>query len=195
MLSQNRALWFWANDQNPLDQTEIDDLDNKLSTAQGQLMQSLVGLIMPVCTTALPEGTLLCDGSIYARVDYPNLYDALDAAYIIDSDTFRVPDMSDRFIIGPGSAHAVNDVGGSLSHTQTLGEMASHSHSSIPHSHSEIIAGPTLITIGPGAPAPSAVPGAGITGATAVSISTEGNSDPMDITPPFIALRYVVVAL
>jgi len=194
MLSQNRALWFWANDQNPLDQAEIDDLDNKLSTAQGQLMQTMCGLIMPVCTASIPEGTLLCDGSTYARVDYPNLYDALDPAYIIDADNFTVPDMTDRFVLGPGT-NAVNSTGGSFSHVQTVGEMAAHSHSSAPHSHTEITALPTPITIGAGVPAPSAIPGAGLTGATTVSISTEGNSDPMDITPPFLALRYVVVAL
>lgn len=194
MLSQNRALWFWANDQNPLDQAEIDDLDNKLSTAQGQLMQSLVGLIMPVCTADLPEGTLLCDGSTYARADYPNLYDALDPAYQIDADNFTVPDMTDRFVVGPGT-HATNATGGSFSHVQSVGEMAAHSHSSAPHTHTEITATPTAVTIGLEVPVPAALPGVGITGAATVSISTEGNSDPMDITPPFIALRFVVVAL
>lgn len=194
MLSQNRALWFWANDQNPLDQSEIDDLDNKLSTAQGQLMQMLVGFIMPVCTAALPEGTLLCDGATYARADYPNLYDALDAAYIVDADTFVVPDLQDRFVMGAGT-HTVNSTGGSFSHTQTTGELAAHSHSSAPHSHSEITATPIFVTVGLEVPVPAAVPGVGITGATTVSISTEGSGEPMDITPPFLALRYVVVAL
>jgi len=195
MLSQERSLWLWANDQNPLSESEIDDLDNKLSTAQGQLMQPLVGLIMPVCTDALPEGTLLCDGATYARSDYPNLYDAIDPGYHIDADTFVVPDLQDRFVLGAGPGHAAASTGGSFSHVQSYGEMAAHSHSSTPHSHTEITALPTPITIGAGVPAPSAIPGAGLTGATTVSISTEGNSDPMDITPPFLALRYVVVAL
>lgn len=158
-------------------------------------MKPLVGLIMPVCVATLPEGCLWCDGSTYLRADYPNLYDALDTFYILDADSFFVPDLTERFVLGPGPGHATNTTGGSFTHVQAAGELAAHSHSSAPHSHTEITALPTPITIGAGVPAPSAIPGAGITGATSVSISTEGNSDPMDITPPFVALRYVVVAL
>lgn len=194
MLSQERSIWLWANDQNPLSESELDDLDNRLSTAQGQLMQSLVGLIMPVCTADLPAGTLLCDGSTYARADYPNLYDALDPAYIIDADTFSVPDMTDRFILGPGT-HAANTTGGSFSHVQTIAEMPNHAHATDPHAHSEIGAVATLINGGLEAPASAATPVPGTTGLATVTVHGTGGGDAMDITPPFIALRYVVVAL
>lgn len=195
MLSQNMPLYFWMNDQNPLSETEIDDLDNRLATAGGQLMQSMVGLIMPVCTEDLPEGTLLCDGSTYLRADYPNLYDAIAVGLHIDADSFVVPDLRDRFVLAAGPDHAAFTNGGSFEHTQTLAELAPHSHTSPPHSHTESAAAPTAIAIGPGVPAPSALPAGSVTGATSVSIDSAGGGSAMDITPPFYALKYVVVAL
>ena len=195
MLSQERAPWFWYNNQNPLTEAEIDDLDNKLSTAQGQLMQSLVGLIMPCITSSVPAGTLLCDGSTYSRADYPNLYDALDSAFIIDADTFQVPDLRDKFAMGASAAAPIGSAGGSASLTQTVDQMPAHSHNNAPHTHTEVTATPIIVTVGPELPTGSAVPGVGVTGASSVVIDSTGGGQPMDITPPFVAVRYVVVAL
>lgn len=195
MLSQGMPLHFWMNDQYPLSQSEIDDLENKLATAGGQLMQSMVGLIMPICSQSIPTGMLLCDGSTYLRVDYPNLYDALDLFYIIDDYSFRVPDMSDRFVLGAGNVIGRNDTGGSFGHTQTIGEMPTHTHTSPPHAHSEVASVPTIINGGLEAPASAATPTAATTGFTAATIDAAGGGQEMDVTNPYIALRYVVVAL
>lgn len=195
MLSQERSIWLWANNQFPLNEAELDDLDNRLSTAQGQLMQTLVGLIMPIITLELPTGTLLCDGSTYLRADYPNLYDQLSPVFIVDADSFVVPDMRDKFVMGASVTNAEGSTGGSDTITQTVAQMPIHAHTSPPHQHTEVIATPTLVTVGLEPPVPAAITGAGITGATAVSIDNAGGGEPMTITPPFIALRYVVVAL
>jgi len=62
----------------------------------------LLGSIIPYATAIVPYGTLACDGSTYNRVDYPKLYAVLDSAFIIDADTFNVPDLRGRAIIGNG---------------------------------------------------------------------------------------------
>jgi len=195
MLSQNMPLWFWTNNQFPLTEAEIDDLEARLAAAGGQLMQSLVGMIMPVSTLELPQGTLLCDGATYLRADYPNLYDALSPVFIVDADSFVVPDMRDKFIMGASAAAPEGSTGGSNEITQTIAQMPPHSHTSPPHSHTEITATPTIVSVGLEPPVPAAVPGAGATGLTAVSIDSAGGGEPMAIIPPYIALRYVVVAL
>jgi len=195
IFAQAMPLYFWTNNQFPLDQSQIDDLENKLATAGGQLMQPLVGLIMPVCTDALPQGTLLCDGSTYLRSDYPNLYDAIAPGLRIDADSFIVPDLRDRFVLGAGPDNPAYNIGGSATVTQTVDQMPSHIHTSPPHSHTESAAAPSTVTVGLELPVPAAIPAGSVTGATAVSIDAAGGGQPMDIMPPFYALKYVVVAL
>jgi len=195
MLSQNMPLWFWTNNQFPLSDSEIDDLENRLATAGGQLQMQLVGMIFPITTFDLPIGTLLCDGASYLRADYPNLYSVLDPIFVVDADTFVVPDMRDRFIMGSSVTANPGDAGGASEITQTIDQMPAHSHTSPPHAHTEVTATPTIVSVGLEPPVPAAVPGAGLTGSTSVSIDSTGLGEPMTIIPPFIALKYVVVAL
>jgi microcystin-dependent protein len=194
ILSQAMPLWNWANDQHPLSPSEIDDLDAKLAEVQYQLMSALTGMIMPICTVDIPVGMLLCDGSVYQRADYPLLYAAIDPGYHIDADSFTVPDLQDRFVLGAGPVHAENSIGGSFEITQTIAQMPNHSHSTDPHSHTVVESVPAIINGGLEAPASAAVPTPGTTGLATVTVHDTGGGDAMDITPPFIALRYVVVA-
>jgi microcystin-dependent protein len=194
IMSQASPLWNWMNDQNPLSQSEIDDLQAKLAEVQYQLMSALTGMIMPICTENLPAGTLLCDGSTYLRVDYPNLYAAIDPGFRIDADSFTVPDLQDRFVLAAGPENAAYTNGGEAEHTQTIAEMPNHAHSTDPHSHSEIGAVATLINGGLEAPASAAAPFVTTTGLATVTVHDTGGGDPMPIMPPFYALKYVVVA-
>lgn len=193
--SQAIPLWNWADDQNPLTPSQIDDLDAKLAEVQYQLMKPLTGLIMPCATANPPTGTLLCDGAIYSRADYPNLYAALDPAFIISDESFAVPDLRDRFILGDGITQAVGDTGGSATHVQTVEEMPSHFHTTQPHAHPVSAAAPSTVTVGLELPVPAAVPVAATTGLETVIVDNAGGGKPMDIRPPFLVLKYVVVAL
>lgn len=209
IFAQIMPLYHWTNDQNPMTQAQIDELEAKLAKAMGQIMHPLVGLIIAVGTVNIPEGTLLCDGSNYARSDYPNLYDALDPALHVDADTFTVPDLRDRFIIGASATKAPLSTGGSFDHVQTVAEMAAHTHtaqphthSDTPHTHAEGNALPAAADLGTGVPVPSAVPSVGVTGPASVgilpatvTIDSAGSGNAMDITNPYYALRYVMVAL
>jgi len=195
ILEQASPLYLWMDDQHPLTPSEIDDLDAQLAEVQFQLMSPLVGLIMPICTDDVPGGTLLCDGTTHLRVDYPILYDKLDPVYRIDADSFVVPDLQDRFVVGSGLDHPVNETGGSATITQTVEQMPAHSHTTQPHSHSEIGAVDVLINGGLEAPASAATAVPGTTGLATVVVDDTGGGQPMNITPPFLSLRYVVVAL
>jgi len=194
ILEQASPLWNWMNDQHPLTPSEIDDLDAKLAEVQFSLMNPLTGLIMPICTAGVPQGMLLCDGATYQRVDYPLLYDKIELYYIIDADSFRVPDLQDKFVLGAGPLHPDGTAGGAAEHTMTIDELVSHSHDNAPHVHSEITAVPVIINGGVEAPASAAQPAAGTTGATSIVIDNTGGGQPMDIMPPFYSLRYAVVA-
>jgi microcystin-dependent protein len=194
ILDQFSPLYYWMNDQAALDQAEQDDLDAQLGLVQDQLMTPITGLIMPICTGTLPPGTLLCDGSIYLRTDYPALYDAIEPGYRIDADSFAVPNLQDRFVMGAGPDHSAAATGGSFSLTQTIAQMPNHSHSTDPHTHSEIGAVNVVINGGLEAPASAATAFPTTTGLATVTVHDTGGGDAMNITNAFIALRYVVVA-
>lgn len=120
---------------------------------------------------------LTCDGATYNRVDWPDLYAVIHPAFIIDADTFSVPDLTDRFIfIGTG----VGDTGGESSHVLTVAELPAHTHG-------EQDPGLVEVQVGLGA-FPLSDPGLpSQTGST-------GGGDAMPIMPPYATLQAVIIA-
>lgn len=175
----------------------------------------MIGATFPYLTDTPPYGCLPCDGTVYQRVDYPELYAALNPVFIIDADTFQTPDLRGRTVVASGAgagltARDVGDTGGEETHTLTELEMPAHSHTTQPHSHTD--AGhthftpiPTFLAIEPGeAPTytPLGVPVGGQTSvpgfasivASDVTVDSAGNGDSHNNMPPFLSLPYCVVA-
>lgn len=160
----------------------------------------MVGAIVPYISSNPPFGSIACDGSTYNRVDYPALYAVLDPTYILDADTFTTPDLNGRVVIGDGLAASgttfnVNSTGGAETHTLSVGELASHTHIDTGHTHIDGQAAPTLIAIGAGVPAPSAIPSAGLTGSASANLLNTGSDNPHNNMQPYIALKWAIVAL
>jgi len=168
----------------------------------------MIGAVMAYVTTTPPPSCLPCNGSIYQRVDYPRLYEKLAAAYIIDADTFRTPDLRDKFVFGASVDHPMASTGGEASHTMTEAELVSHSHTAnphahddVPHTHSDGIALPAVAGIGVDAPVPSAVPSVAVTGPASVTIlpsdvtiNATGGGASWSTLPPYEAMSYCIVA-
>lgn len=151
----------------------------------GQSEACMIGAIIAYATANPPANSLACDGASYDRVDYPALYAALDDAFLLDADTFIVPDLRGRTVIGTGtgsglSARSMGDSAGAERITLSTDEIPSHSHG-------ESIAVPTLINGGLEAPASSATPGSGTTGSA-------GGGASHDNMMPYFALRYAIIA-
>jgi microcystin-dependent protein len=123
----NRSLWF--DGLEPVNDTQWNDIDEIISLAYEETMSNLVGLILPhVMATASAFKFIQCDGGTYLRDDYPLLYDAIDASYIVSGTQFRVPDLRDRVLVGTGNAYALDDSGGVDSFALTQAQMPSHLH-------------------------------------------------------------------
>jgi microcystin-dependent protein len=215
-LSQIENPLSWLSPENdPLDEitpTDAQEIDELVSAANLSIITPEVGFIKPYITTNPPSNTIPCDGGTYTRVDYPLLYAVIDSIFIVDADNFTTPNLQGLVLIGAGtngaSTFALGDTGGEYDHTLDVGEMPSHSHvADAPtiidptHTHIETGAVPTLITIGAGVPAPSAIPSPTVTApaftgisALAPNIHSEGGGSPHNNTQPYGVVKYCVQA-
>lgn len=147
--------------------------------------RNVVGEIMMFITTPANPDLLMCDGKTYLKADYPELAAHLEDKTPSTPTTFDVPALLYRF---PYFHDEGPFVGGSASVHLTVGQLPSHTHTTVPHSHSEISAIPNVTTIGPGVPEPTAIPGIASTGLSGVTVNPTGDGEPHDNMPPFFAL-------
>lgn len=200
-LASLAQLWQWyRTDLEPLTPEDVDYIQALMAKANTEMMTPLIGQILPYVTSAAPTNTLPCDGGSYTRTDYPELYAALDAAFIVDADNFVTPDLRGRTVIGAGAAasgttYSVGETGGVEDVTLNESQMPSHSHSDLGHAHSYVPAVPSLTTPGElPVPVPTATPGASLTGFASANIQPTGGDGAHENRPPFLALKYAVVA-
>jgi len=127
---------YWHDENFEFPSVEkYDEIKNAITVAIDEIATpvdcsgetSVIGEIKMLSGSGIPANCLLCDGTQYAKVDYPELYDVLAAAYIIDADYFTVPDLRNKFTVGIGT-RAIGDTGGAETHTLTEEEIPSHRH-------------------------------------------------------------------
>lgn len=127
----------WIDRNTPGDTITDVEWDTISSYVDGLLYEAknpMIGMIFPFVTESPPPNVLPCDGATYNREDFPDLYAILDSVFIIDADTFKVPDLRGRTIIGVGDGSGLttrnaNDSGGEENHQLTESELANHAHS------------------------------------------------------------------
>lgn len=80
----------------------------------------------------LPSFWLALDGNTHNKVDYPELWETLDAQYK-DATTFTLPDFSDLFLAAAGTGtYSLGDSAGEETHTLTTAELPGHTHTYLP---------------------------------------------------------------
>lgn len=121
---------------------------------------------------------LICDGAMFDRVDYPLLYDAINSVYILDTDTFMVPNLIGKF---PRGATSPGGEGGADTVTLSVTEMPSHQHL---FSDAGL---PDVPVLGPGEVPVNALSGASLTTATGGGGAHENRPPYHDLIPVIIA--------
>ncbi len=181
------------------DLTPVQCADLAIQMVEGfNPMVPTVGVIYPFAGDTLPELALWCDGASYLRSDYAALFDTIGTLYgSADSTHFNVPDLRSRVPVGAGHgpglpSYSLNDQFGEIEHVLTIGEMPSHSHTDLGHTHGESAAAPNATTIGPGLPEPTAVPAPSVTGSGSANLTSTGDGDAHNNVQPSIAINYVI---
>jgi microcystin-dependent protein len=177
-----RRIYDWTYGGEPLTNAQIDRLYEILAIANRELMLTHIGEIKMTAAPELPAGCLWCDGGIYDRVDYPDLYAAIAPAFIISADEFFVPDLRGKFPSGAVVVGDVGQTGGEAAHTLSVGEIPSHSHT-IPFTATTLALEPGEVTVT--TPVPILTANTGDTG---------GGGSHNNI-PPYLSLGYYIVAV
>jgi microcystin-dependent protein len=107
---------------------------------QGLVGVAPTGSVIMWPTPTPPGGYLICDGSIVARAQYPNLFAVISTTFNTggeDAASFRLPDFRGRFPLGVSSSYAMASTGGEATHTLLLTELAAHAHAitDLTHTH------------------------------------------------------------
>lgn len=95
-----------ANTFNELVTLERDPVTDKDAVNKKYVDESLerallpAGSIIAFAGSVVPNGYLLCDGTAVSKTDYANLYNSIGGIYGETDDTFKLPDLRDRFIMG-----------------------------------------------------------------------------------------------
>jgi len=178
--------YFWEELGTGLTADETADLFQDVFDYARESRGCLVGTIFAHALAMAPVGSLPCDGATYLRADYPALYDALDAAFIVDPTHFRVPDARGRNLIGVGQGagltnRTIDGAGGEETHTLIVAEMPSHVH---------------LYSVNyvPIVAAPGAIPAGGVPGFPSTNTTSAGSDGAHNNMPPFRALHYAIWA-
>jgi microcystin-dependent protein len=181
-LDAAKRIHDWWSGDDELSPAQIDQLQTILGNANKELMVVQIGEVKATAAGTIPAGCLLCDGGTYERVDYPDLYAALAPAFIVDADTFITPDLRSRFVWGSDSSFPIGSTGGAATHTLDVSEMPTHSHT-IPLTATTLALEPGEVTVT--TPIPFLTQNTGDTGGGA----------PHNNMPPYLALRYYIVAV
>ena len=190
-----RQRYNWTFGENELTDSQWDDIGHCIGRMEHELMSGLIGAIIPHVMGSLSGLTMLpCEGSTYLRVDYPLLYAAIDAEFIIDADSFRVPDLRDKFPLAAGDNYPIGTEGGEETVLLTISTLPSHTHGNVPHEHGYIEPISTVINGGLEAPASAATPFPNYTDSAIIEIDETGGDEPHNNMPPFVAIRWAIVA-
>jgi microcystin-dependent protein len=138
---------------------------------------NMIGQVIMLATSELPEGVLLCDGAEYSKDDYPELYEVIYPS-LQGRDTFNTPDLRDRFVLCEGVT-AFGETGGEAEHTLTVDEMPTHTHE-----YTTALPSVSTVVI---PDEPSAVPSPSTT-------APSGGNQPHNNMPPYYALIFGIVA-
>lgn len=95
---------------------DAETLANGLARVEANLpkaVTSVVGSVIAYASNSAPDGFLLCNGAAVSRTTYSDLFQKIGTTYGggDGSTTFNLPNLTDRFIQGSGTAGTIKSAG------------------------------------------------------------------------------------
>ncbi len=143
---------------------------------------TMLGVILPVIRESLHPSMLICDGTVYNKSDYPQLWDVWPLA-MKDATTLTLPDLRSKFLLGASEDYLQGTEGGVAEVVLEVGQLPAHTHDYLLPTFNVDVESV-------GVPDPTGVGQPAVSQAT----SSVGNDEPHENMPPYYAVVYAVVA-
>ncbi len=159
------------------------------STNKFATQNDIVGIVVPFVGVTAPTGWFVCNGQALSRTTYATLFGYCSTIYGAGdgSTTFNVPDLRGRVVVmqdgGQAEFDALNEAGGSKTHTLTEAEMPSHTHR-VPDKG-----------VGAGGVGVYYDPGVNSSPAPFIATSYAGGNSPHNNLQPYRVLNYIIKAI
>jgi microcystin-dependent protein len=147
-----------------------------------------------------PGGWLLCNGTEVSRSIYNKLFDIIGTIYGNGdgSTTFNLPDLRGRVVVSVDTTqpefNVLGETGGSKTHTLTIDEMPSHSHSINDPGHSHTFANGDSMETDVGVMDNFTI-GTNLStsvSTTGITINNTGGGQPHNNLQPYMVLHYII---
>lgn len=179
--------------------TERAQTQADVAKVKSEVLSSLaalipVGSIFPFVGGQAPAGFALCNGQTLDRTQFSELFRLIGVKYgTTNSNNFRVPDLSGRFLVGVGTGYALGDTGGSQTVALTAAQMPIHSHDVTGKADQAGRAGVGMYASnvggGSGWQVLSTTENGSLSGLTTTSA---GSGQAHENRPPYFALEYII---
>jgi len=167
-----------------------DYMDEIVARLGAEMSITMIGQVVMVATQYNPDWTLPCDGGLYSRVAYPELYAVIDPEFIVDADYFHTPNLNGKVPIG-------QDLNESVPQYPNLGEVVGNTNHMLgytemfPHNHQYVMPIPAPALEGAGVPLPTGL--STITSFTGVTPDA-GTQTAFSLIQPSTVVRFIIVA-
>lgn len=115
------GIWAISAPQQPIPDATVEGIISELGVASNNALEAKnslskampVGMVVAFASNSDPEGYLLCNGAAVSRTTYAALFGVVGTTYGAGdgSTTFNLPNLTDRFIQGSGTAGTVKEAG------------------------------------------------------------------------------------
>jgi microcystin-dependent protein len=177
---------------------DLADIDTQVFAAQQAGLP--IGAISMFAGVGPPPNWLICDGRSLSTTTYAGLFAVILYTYGGSGGSFNLPNMQDKFAIGAGPSHTVAATGGEATHTLTTAELAAHSHTIAPVSHTHTVSAyaasgsqhGTFASTGPLLSSTSITTGPNSAGPTGTN--STGSGTPHNNLPPYLVINFIIRA-